>query len=187
MIPIKIMSNSNPIEIQLSKFKLTLMLLGCFLFVGSGICFVTNPTKYESFIMRSSTIIFVAGLLGILFFGFLSFFFFKKLSDKSPGLIISDEGITDNSSGLSAGFIPWADIIAIKESKVVNQKFINIIVKNPQVYIDRQNSTFKRKTMQTNYNYFRSAIGISANGLKINYSNLKTLLEKKFSDFNNKI
>jgi len=177
------MYDQTKIEIQLSKSKLTLMLLGCFVFVGIGTCFIINPSQYESVIMRSSTIIFVSGLLGILFFGFLSFFFLKKFNDKSPGLIISDEGITDNSSGVSAGFIPWTDVIAIKEIKIVNQKFINIIVKNPQEYIDRQKSAFKRKVMQTNYKTFGTAIGISTNGLKANHSELKALLEKRFADF----
>ncbi|HEY5405515.1 MAG TPA: STM3941 family protein [Ginsengibacter sp.] len=177
------MNDSKQIEIQLSKFKLTLMALGCVMFIVGGICFIINPAKYESFIMKSPTIIFITGILSILFFGFLSFFFLKKLSDKFPGIIISDEGITDNSSGVSAGFIPWTDIIAIKETKVINQKLINIIVKNPQEYIDRQKSAFKRKTMQTNYKTFGTAIGISANGLKSNYDDLKKIIEKSFSDF----
>ncbi|KAA9042018.1 hypothetical protein FW778_08380 [Ginsengibacter hankyongi] len=180
------MNDSRQIEIQLSKAKLMLMLFVCFLFAGIGVAFVINPSKYMSFIMRSPTIIFIAGLLGILFFGFIGVFLFKKVWDKSPGLIISEEGITDNSSGVSAGFIPWTDIIAIKETKVVNQKFINIVVKNPQVYIDRQKSGFKRKAMQANYNlYSTTPIGISTNGLKSNYKELKALLEKKFSEVNN--
>lgn len=178
------MGGLKQIEIQLSKAKLTLMLFGCFLFVGVGICFIINPEKYESFIMKSSAVIFIAGILGILFFGFISVFLFKKLRDKSPGLVISEEGIIDNSSGVGAGFIPWSDIIAIKETKVVNQKFINIVVKNPQVYIDRQKSGFKRKAMQANYNLYSTPIGISANGLKSNYKELKALLEKKLSEFN---
>jgi hypothetical protein len=39
--------------------------------------------------------------------------------------------------------------------------------------------------MQTNYNMWGTAIGISANGLKSSYNELKALLEKKFSEFNN--
>ena|SRR5690242_5407426 len=177
-------NNPRQIEIQLSKLKLILMLLGCLIFVIAGINFVINPTKYESFIMQSSTVIFLAGILSILFFGFLSFFFLKKIADKTMGLIISKDGITDNSSEVSAGFIPWSDIIAIKETKIVNQRFINIVVKNPEKYIERQKSVLKRKAMRVNYNTWGTAIGINANGLKISYQELKALLEKKFTDFN---
>lgn len=179
------MNNSNQIEIQLSKSKLTLMALGCLVFVVVGICFIIDPAKYESFIMRSPTFIFIAGFLSVFFFGFTGFFFLKKLQDKLPGIIISEKGIMDNSSGVSAGFIPWTDIITIKETKIVNQKYINIVVKNPQMYIDRQKSALKRKAMQVNYKTWGTAIGITVNGLKINYDELKSLIEKNFSNFKN--
>ena len=178
------MINSECIEIKLSKVKLILMFLGSILFITGGILFIRNPIEYESFIMKSPTIIFIAGCLSILFFGVVGFFIFKKILDKRPGLVISDEGITEYAMYVSAGFIPWEDIIKIKETKVVNQKFITIVVKNPQVYIDRQKSAFKKKIMQTNYNAYGTAIGISTNGLKIGYNELKSILEKKFSDFN---
>lgn len=177
------MEDSNPIEIQLSKSKLILMALGSLIFVLLGIALIVNPSKYESFIIRSPTFIFIAGVLSVLFFGFMELFFLKKLQDRLPGLIISEEGIMDNSAGFSAGFIPWSDIINIKEVKIVNQKYIKIIVKNPQVYISRQKSAFKRKAMQVNYNTWRTAIEITVNGLKINYNDLKTILEKSFNDF----
>lgn len=179
------MTNSKRIEIKLSKAKLILMFLGCIMFVVLGVLFIRNPAEYKSFIMRSPTFIFIAGCASVMFFGVIGFFLFKKLNDKSYGLIISKEGITDNSSGVSAGFIPWTDIIAIKESKVVNQKFINIVVKNPQVYIDKQKNVLKRRAMQINYNTWGTAIGISVNGLQINYNELKRLLEKSFTDFKN--
>src|SRR6185437_9658806 len=109
--------------------------------------------KFLSFICRSKTIIFISGLAGILFFGFVGFYLFKKLFDKKPGLIISNEGIVDNSGGLSAGFIPWSDIKEIKETIIANQKFISVIVKNPQHYIDRQSTRFKRWLMEKNYKW----------------------------------
>lgn len=173
-------------EIQISKSKLILMLLGCLVFVGIGIAFLIAPEKFKSFIMRSATIIFIAGLLGVLFFGICGFLIFKKLFDKSPGLIISDEGITDNSGAASGGFIPWIDIVAIKETKVVNQKVIYLVVKNPQAYIDKQKSLFNKKMMRINQRRYGGILGISANGLKINFTELKDILEKKFADFNNK-
>jgi hypothetical protein len=175
--------NKYQIEIELSKFKLSWMFLGCMIFVLIGILFVMNPTKYESFIMGSPTFIFISGLLALLFFGLLGLFFLKKILDKSFGLVISDQGITDNSSGVSAGFIPWKDIIAIQETEVMNQKFINVIVKDPEAYINAQKNFLKRRAMQANYKLYGIAIGISAKGLKISYEELRELLEKKFKDY----
>jgi len=121
--------------------------------------------------------------LGIILFGYVGYFLLRKIGDKSPGLIISNKGINDNSSEVSSGFIPWEDVKAIKETVIINQKLINIIVKNPWFYMDRQKNSFKRKIMQANINLYGSAIQISANGLKATHAKLKTLLEKKFDEF----
>jgi hypothetical protein len=177
------MSNSKPIEIKLSKAKLILMFLGCLMFVVLGVLFIKDPGKYKSIIMRSPTFIFIAGCAGVIFFGVIAFYLIKKLKDKSYGLIISEEGISDNSSGVSAGYIPWTDIILIRESKIVNQKLINIVVKNPQVYINRGKNLLEKRAMQMNYKTFGTPICISVNGLKINYNELKAILEKSFNDF----
>jgi hypothetical protein len=177
------MHDLETIEIPISKFKTILMLLGCLAFIIAGVCFVISPDTFLSPVARSSAIIFIGGCLGILFFGFVGFSIFKRVIDNSPGLIISVDGIIDNSSGVPAGFIPWSDIIAVKETVVANQRFINLVVRNPQEYIHRQKSAFKRKIMQKNYDIFGTAIGISANSLKIDYSELKGIIEKRVSDF----
>jgi len=162
------------------------MLLGCLLFIIAGLSFVISPEKFTSIIVRSSSMVFLAGCLGIVFFGFVGFSMFKRVIDSTPGLVISEDGITDNSSGVPAGFVPWSDIIAVKETVVANQRFINLVVKNPQDYIGRQKSRLKRKIMQKNYDLFGTAIGISANSLKINYRELQRILEKRLSECDTK-
>jgi len=180
------MKETERIEIKLSKSKLTLLFLGSIIFVGLGVWYVISPPKVNISIFSNPTVVFIVGLACILFFGLMGFFIFKKLIDNSPGLIISDDGVFDNSSGVSVGFVPWTDILEIKETKVLNQTFINLVVKNPQDYIDRQKSAFKRKYIQVNYKSYGTVIGISANGLKIKFKELKALLIEKFADFNRK-
>jgi len=180
------MNTSKQIEIPLNKIKLTLMLLSSIIFCGAGIWFEMDPPGINTPILGNPITIFIFGLAIILFSGLAGFILFKKLSDSSFGLIISDEGVVDNSSGISAGFVPWTDITAIKETRVFNQRFINLVVKNPQDYIARQKSFIKRKLVQSNYSSFGTAISISANGLKCNQSELKVILDNKFAGFNNK-
>lgn len=162
------------------------MLLGSAVFVGLGIWFVVSPPKTNLPILNNPILFIIVGIASILFFGLTGFIAIKKLRDKSPGLIISDEGVTDNSSGVGVGFIPWSDIFEIKEKVVMNQPFINLIVKNPQDYISRQKSALKRKTMEVNYKTYKTVIGISANGLKCNFSELKSIMEKGFADYKRK-
>lgn len=178
------MNTSKKIEIPLSKTKLTLILLGSIVFVGIGIAMMIHPDKTNNSIFVYPAINFTFGIVGLLFFGIVAIYAFKKLRDNSPGLIISDKGIVDNSSGVSAGFVPWTDVIAIQESRVFNNRFINLMVKNPEEYIARQKNIFKRKLVQSNYNSFGTAISISENGLKSNYQELKVLLDNKFAEFN---
>jgi hypothetical protein len=180
------MQNLETIEIGMSKLKTISLLIFCLLFVAAGICFVISPERFVSIIVSNPTIIFLVGCTGILFFGFVGFSILKKLVKNEPALIISEDGITDNSSGVSAGFIPWSDIIAVKEAVIANQRFINLVVKNPQGYIDRQSSKFKRKIMQKNHDIFGTGIGISTNTLKISYGELKKILEERVSGIKNK-
>lgn len=167
------------IEIPFSKRKLTLLVIGSLIFVVLGILFVVNPEKYTSFIMRSPTVIFISGLASILFFGLCFFFIAKKLGDNSPGLIISNEGILDNSSEVSAGQISWTDIEDISVIQIHRQKLIMIKVKNPQDFIDKQKNTLKRKMMALNYKMYGTPLSITSNGLKISFDELLTTLNNK--------
>jgi hypothetical protein len=179
----------NSVEIQLSKFKLTLMLLGSIVFLGLGVLmevFIINQPISQHTIFQNLLFLRFLGIACILFFGLCAYEIKKKLSAKSIGLVVSDEGIVDNSSPISVGLIPWADILEIKEVKVVKQNLINIVVKNPQDYIDKQSNAFKRKIMQANYRSFSAVISITSNGLKYDYKGLKSLLDQRFMDFKNK-
>lgn len=167
------------VEIPLSKKKLTLMAIGSLIFVVLGILFVTNPGKYTSTIIGSPTIIFIAGIICILFFGLCFFFIVKKLADSSPGLVISDEGILDNSSGISAGAIKWTEIKNISAIKIYRQRLIMLHLKDPQHYLEKQKSSMKRKLMANNYKRYGTPVSISSNGLKISFNELLATLTEK--------
>ena len=177
---------ANKIEIPLSKKKLATLFAGSVIFVLLGLWFVIHPPVIRNPVIGNPVLIFIAGIASILFFGIVGFYIFKKLFDNSPGIIISDEGVFDNASGVCVGFIPWTDIIEIGETIVANRKFINIIVKNPQDYIDREKSAFKRKLIQMNYKSYGTVIGIQSSGLKCTYDQLKTLIEERFEEFQKK-
>ncbi len=149
-----------------------LTLLGAISIIAIGLWFLINPPKINNPIFGNSTVIFISGLASILFFGLVVITIFRKFSDKKPGLIISRQGITDNSSGVSAGIIPWTDIQEISVSQVMNRKFLMFIVRNPQEYLDKVTNLIKRNAMKINYKTYGSPISISANALQTNFGNL---------------
>jgi hypothetical protein len=176
------MSEENQIEIPLNKKKLYLMLFGSIIFVCIGTWLVVSPPKSNHPIFGNPIIILTSGISAIIFFGYIAFSLFKKLPDNKPGLIINSEGVIDNSSGVSAGIVLWKDITEITTSNVMNQKFLMLIVKNPEEYINRQNGIVKRKAMEMNYKSYGSPISISANTLNTNFEELYELLQIKFTE-----
>jgi hypothetical protein len=169
------------IEIQLSKVKLLLMLVGSLTFVSLGLWLViSQPTIHRAFLTVSSTELLTVGYAGIIFFGLCALFIIHKLTDNRPGLIIDDLGLSDNSSGIACGQIPWTDILNISVIDIQRQKIIMLEVNNPQDYIGRQTNGFKRKLMKINLNKFGSPISISSNALKISFADLHKLLVDNF-------
>ncbi len=179
-----IMIQNNQIEIPLSKKKMFLTLMGSVVFIIIGVWFIWSPPQTNHWLFGNQTFLFIAGVSSILFFGLVGIVITKKIFDTNAGLIIKDEGILDNASGVSAGLVLWADIKEIKVVKVMSQKFLMIIVKNPQEYIGRQSNVLKKKGMQMNYDYYGSPVSISSNALKIDFDSLHELLQQRFSEQN---
>lgn len=177
------MTQNEQMEIPLSKTKMLLTLVGAIIFVGLGFWFLINPPKISNPIFGNPTLIFIVGLASILFFGLMAVSIFRKISDKKPGLIISRQGITDNSSSVSAGLIPWTDIQEIKVSQVMSQKFLMFIVSNPQDYLDKVKNPLKRNAMKMNYKTYGSPISISSNALQTNFDDLQKLLVEKMNEY----
>ena len=177
------MNNEEQIEIPLSKTKMMLSFFGSLIFAVLGIWFIINPPKSNHFLFGNPIVIFIAGIASLIFFGIIAIIIFRKFSDKKPGLIINRNGIIDNSSGVSAGIIPWSDILEISIAQVMSQKFLMIIVKNPKEYLNKVKSPIKRNTMKMNYKTYGSPISISANSLATDFDDLYILISEKLSEY----
>lgn len=177
------MTEEQQIEIPLSKTKMMLSFLGSLIFVGLGLWFLIIPPKSNHWLFGIPTLVFIIGLASVIFFGLVAVIIFLKLSDKKPGLIINTNGITDNSSGVSAGLIPWTDIQEVKIAQVMNQKFLMFIVRNPQDYLNKVKNPLKRNAMKVNYKTYGSPISISSNALQTNFDDLYKLLIEKMNEY----
>ncbi len=166
------MSIEKVIEIPLSKRKLVLSFIGALAFVAIGILMLVTPTS-------SGYLAKMAGGAGVLFFGFVVIRLLPKLRDNKPGLVISDEGITDNSSAVSAGFIPWRDIESIKTTQVASQRFLILVVSNPETYINRITNPITKAMVKVNHSSYGSPISISSNALQANFEQLHQLLVER--------
>lgn len=179
------MKNEKRIEIPLSKTKIMLILVCTIVFLIIGLCFIIWPENFLSHFGRPCTIegIRVWGIFGSLFFGLGTLYALWKLFDQKPGLIIDREGLLDNSSGIAAGRIPWADVTGVSEWEYHGPKMVVLLLKDPQRYISPQSKALKRKAMLENLDRCGSPVVISAVGLKISYKELYALLREQYAAY----
>ncbi|MDQ0592410.1 hypothetical protein QFZ37_000779 [Chryseobacterium ginsenosidimutans] len=177
------------IEIPLSKVKITMLFCGALAFILIGLWFMISPPEVNHSNRRAvffnPVFLFFIGLISVLFFGCCTVFIFRKLFDTKPGLIINQNGIIDNSSGLSAELVLWSDIKEIKIITIHNQKLIMVILNNPHDYLNKVTNKLKKKGMEINYKWYDAPISISANSLQTNYKDLHRILLEKMQQYRN--
>jgi hypothetical protein len=82
-------------------------IIGCGFFLVFGILFIVISSTYPKFLFGEASFVgslFIAGAtygLGMISFPFLS---------GRPALTLSAEGITDQTSRLARGFVPWSEV-----------------------------------------------------------------------------
>jgi hypothetical protein len=181
--------NRNPyltdgcVEVQLSKFKLVLMLLGSLVFVSIGIGLIMKSIKPDVTCQISPILIITVGLASIVFFGVCAAMIAYKLPQTNPGIIIDKHGIIDHSSGISSGLIKWEDITDIYVIEVNMQKLIMLDVSNPTDYIQCHTNSQKRKATVLSYEIYGTPLSISSRGLKCNTKKLHSLLTSNWENY----
>lgn len=180
------MAISEEKVIELSKTKLLLLIFGSLAFIGIG-AWMVLPDSGQIEPQRSfNDPLFVHGIgwVAIVFFGWCGVIGIRKFFDKKPSLVFSSVGITDNSSGVSAGLIPWSEISGFNIYAIQKQKMLIVLVKNPDKYIE-VGSVVKRTLNRANYKMCGSPIAITSNSLKISFDELLKLSNEYFTKYGN--
>lgn len=171
------------IKIPLSNRKTILSIIGCLVFILASIWLMIEPERFLNFRRQSEVTIVIIGIIGLVIFSILLIFIFIKFFQRKSGLTLNEDGFIDNSGGTSAGFVKWEDVISIGKTEVFNQKFVLVLVKTPELYINRQKSMVKRKLIASNNSHYGSPIQISANFLEIKFDELHDLMKAQFKIF----
>ena len=180
------MTQEEQIEIPLSKKKMLLAIFGAVVFTGMGVFLMVLPIFQipihfaETFF---ATFHFIIGLVGALFFGIGAVVIFWHLFDRKPGLIINDQGIVIGNSSKNSTLVLWSDIEEIVITKIHNQNFLTLMVKNPRDYIDRVTNPFTRKLAEINFNICGSPFSITTSTLQVKSDDLLNLLTKKLDEY----
>ena len=177
---------SEPVEIPISKTKLTLLLIAAAAFVLAGFLFAIEPANFTSRIFNNETVIRIVGVASVVFFGACLVFILRKFFDNKIGLRIDETGITDNSSGVSIGHIDWNDVTGVGTYQVYSTKFIVLGTEQPEKYIEKATNVLSKKAMQANSKMCGSPLTISSTSLKIKYQELEQLIFDRWEEHEKK-
>ncbi|SHF47133.1 hypothetical protein SAMN05444377_1103 [Flavobacterium fontis] len=163
---------ATTLYIPQKKTKLWISLLGAICFVSMGFFILSKPQSKDSWAP-------IFGWGSILFFGLTGVLSIIKLLDTRPALIINDKGIWDNTTFMQVGLISWHSITKITHQKVVNNHFIFIYTKDPEVYLNKV-SGISLRILRKNQQGFGTPFTINGNGVRYNITQLHQLLESEW-------
>lgn len=113
-------------------------------------------TATSVYVFSSSRLLFgikymnkIIGIAGIIFFGVGSIILLKGFINPKDILIIDQDGITDNSSNVSIGFVPWNEIKSVYLENIGNDDFISIDLENFEEKLEKL-PLYKRKAINAN-------------------------------------
>ena len=173
---------NKDIIIERDKVRMIVLMLPSLIFVGLGIWIAFFAPELNTKLLNGEIVKKIIGLLSIGFFGLGAILILKKLLDNKYGIKISQKGVYDNSSAFKIGLIKWENIERIERRKVMNQRYIQIVVNNPKEFIERQKNNRMRKIAESNFNLFGSPIHIYTNTLEIRFKALFDLINNELAE-----
>jgi hypothetical protein len=174
--------------IEVNKSKVSFLLLLSVVFVLLGIWLVSaKDDEIQNFgVFRNPFFIHGVGVMSVITFGFFMFGYARKLFDSKPGLEITKDGLYDNSTGISVGLISWNDITSFKIVKVKSQRFLAVMVSNPEKYISR-GSSLTRFFRRMNLTMYGSPTIVTSSTLNMNFDELVSILNTYRSRYGNHV
>ena len=170
------------VSIERSHSKMWLMFISAVSFVALGLWLQYLPPEplAEHKRFAQAWLVTLISWSAILFFGICAVAISRKLLDRTPGLVISAQGIHDTSSAISFGRINWSDVNDIREYHMVGQRFVVIMMSSYDKLLSDA-GPFKRKLHAANIRLCGSPVCICANPLKIDHTSLLRLLQEQFA------
>jgi hypothetical protein len=173
------------IEIYSSKKKSLILLIGSIVFVVLGFWLLLEADNLTGWRARNPIFTRGIGIASILFFGLGIFIGIKRLIKSEIALIIDSKGLNVNPKKSLTEFIKWSDINGFEEIKIQSTRIVIIGVKNPEYWLDKETSEFRRKLMHFNISNYNSPFNLAASGLDIRSDKLIETLNKYYDRHKN--
>lgn len=107
--------------------------------------------------------------------------YFRTTFNRSAVLKITEEGIDDNLSIFSLGFIPWDEVSDVKMTTFLNVGLLTIVVKDPNKFTTHLGK-FKKGVITGFIKKYGGPILISQNRVNISITELRNILMEKLNN-----
>lgn len=161
----------NRIEVPLNRLKLLGQCLGALACTTASALLIWIPTRYGLWAQ-------IMGAVGVAFFAFVGAAVLPRLLRPGPAIIIDDDGILDDASGVSLGLIRWDQVGEIDEYRVDDQAFLGIMVEDAEALIAQQ-PFWKRRIIRANLQMGAAAVNIPQASVGIKLSDLRREIEQR--------
>lgn len=157
---------------------LVLAVLSLFLILVDVRTFANGPRVFQNGTVY--VILKIVAVIGVVFFGYAFFYLIKRAKQGKAILVVDEKGVTDNSSSISFGFIPWGDIDEVRVDAVFGNNCIELLLNNENDYIAKL-SGLKKQAILANKKMGYPAVCITLNSTGVDPRALLPGIQKKFA------
>ena len=122
----------------------------------------------------------------VVYFGILEIYALWRLAVRSPSLIVSPEGLYDNSSITGVGGIHWHEITGIEQKKNYLVRHIAITMRDKDTVIDRVPAP-RRWLIQMMSFIAQGSINITPGFLELDLTEVEALLQRSHAAYARKL
>lgn len=137
----------------------------------------------DTTIVEGSSYLFIAsiGIIGFILVAPAMYYYLHRLVFYKPTLIIDENGIYDNTSATSAGYIAWNEIegvfIWIQKYRFLSQKILGITLKNKEEFLTKFHG-LKKKMMRIG----EYPVNIPQNAITMDIDELRDIIKSYIID-----
>lgn len=167
-------------EIKMKSYKILLRLVTCIIFLLGGL-YMLLVGKTNSFVFfRNEFLVKFYGLFSVIVSAYFLYGFIKLYKKRNSALILTNEGLINNTNNFYKHTVKWNDIKEIKKVKYQSHYIIVVVLNNENYYLNKVSNKLLKSVAKQNSKILGSFFFINANDF-LGYSNdeLVTYLMKQ--------
>lgn len=171
---VKIMLNSRKRR-GVYLFSASMCLITAFLFFLSGFLYRHHFPGFHLSILFT--------IIGIFLLCFSLWAIYCLRKSDYIGMIVSDEGVTDLSTGYRIGTVLWTDVTKIKimdDLENLHYKYLVLVVKNPNQYIMQEPTEIKKRSLMLKLHQYGSPVCFSVRALDCPFDELCSIIISRY-------